>query len=51
MLKRRSMRLALLGLFAFLSPSLAEADPIPEEYLAADYESCMEQSAQAPYSV
>ena len=51
MFKRRSTQLALLGLVAFLSPSLAGADPVPEEYLVADYESCMEQSAQAQYSV
>ena len=51
MLKHRLTRLALLGIVAFLAPSIAGAEPVPEEYLAADYELCMEQSAQAPYTV
>ncbi len=51
MLERRTMRMILVGLIAIVTPSLAGAEPIPEEYLVADYELCMEQSAQAPYTV
>jgi len=51
MLKHRSNRLALLGFVAFLAPSIASAEPVPEEYLTADYDLCMEQSAQAPYTL
>ena len=51
MLKHRSTRLALLGFVAFLVPTLAAAEPVPEEYLNADYELCIEQSAAAPYTL
>lgn len=51
MLKHRLTKLALLGLVAFFAPSIANAEPVPEEYLTADYEMCMEQSAAAPYTL
>jgi hypothetical protein len=49
--KHRLTKLALLGLVALLAPSIASAEPVPEEYLTADYELCMEQSAAAPYTL
>jgi hypothetical protein len=49
--KHRSNGLALLGFVAFLAPSLVAAEPVPEEYLTADYELCIEQSSQAPYTL
>lgn len=51
MLKHRLTKLALLGLIALLAPSIASAEPVPEEYLTADYNLCMEQSASAPYTL
>jgi hypothetical protein len=49
--KHRLTKLALLGLIALLAPSIASAEPVPEEYLTADYQLCMEQSAAAPYTL
>lgn len=51
MLKHRSTKLVLLGFVAFLAPSIASAEPVPEAYLTADYDLCMEQSAAAPYTL
>lgn len=51
MLKHRLTKLALFGLVVLLAPSIAVAEPVPEEYLTADYNLCMEQSANAPYTV
>jgi hypothetical protein len=47
---RQGARVALFGLAVLLAPVVAGAEPIPQEYLDADYQNCMQQSESTSYT-